>query len=56
VRPSRQWRRVDGVPISETIRRAIAEHIEECRKDQEFQKRLRASLERNRAILEKLAR
>jgi hypothetical protein len=48
--------RVEGVPISETIRRAITEHIEERRKDEEFQKRLRASLERNREILEQLAR
>ena len=48
--------RIEGVPISETIRQAVAEHIEERRKDERFQQRLRASLERNREILEKLAR
>lgn len=48
--------RVDGVPISEAIREAITKHIEERRKDSEFQTRLQASLKRNREILEKLAR
>jgi predicted DNA-binding protein len=48
--------RVDGVPISETIREAIDKHIQERRRDEEFQARLRASLKRNREILEKLAR
>lgn len=48
--------RVDGVPISEAIRDAIGKHIEDRRKDKEFQTRLQASLERNREILEKLAR
>lgn len=47
--------RVDGVPISEAIRDAIAKHIEERRNDTEFQARLKASLERNREILRKLA-
>lgn len=46
---------VDGVPVAEAIRRAIAEHIESRRRDKDFQARLRASLERNRRILEKLA-
>lgn len=48
--------RVDGVPISEAIREAISKHIEERRQDKEFQTRLQTSLERNREILEKLAR
>lgn len=45
----------DGVPVSEAIRTAIGEHIEARRKDKEFRKRLRASIERNRKILERLA-
>lgn len=48
--------RVDGVPVSEAIREAISKHIESRRKDKGFQARLQASLERNREILEKLAR
>jgi predicted DNA-binding protein len=47
---------VEGVPVAEAIRNAISEHIESRRQDEEFQSRLRASLERNRQILEKLAR
>ena len=47
--------RVDGVPISEAIREAIAKHIEERRQDAEFQARLKASLQRNEEILRKLA-
>lgn len=46
---------VDGVPVAEAVRVAINEHIERRRKDKAFQDRLRASLERNRRILEKLA-
>jgi predicted transcriptional regulator len=47
---------VNGGPVSEEIRTAIAEHIEAKRKDRAFQARLRASIERHREILEKLAR
>jgi hypothetical protein len=47
---------VDGVPVSEAIRQAITEHIETRRRDAAFRARLKASLERNRKILEKLAR
>jgi hypothetical protein len=47
--------RVDGVPISEAIRDAIARHIDERRNDAEFQARLKESLERNQEILRKLA-
>lgn len=46
---------VDGVPVAEAVRIAINDHIERRRKDKAFQGRLRASLERNRRILEKLA-
>ena len=45
----------DGVPVAEAVRMAINEHIERRRKDKAFQDRLRASLERNQRILEKLA-
>ena len=47
---------VDEVSINEEIRRAIAAHIEARRQDDEFRERLRASMERNREILERLAR
>lgn len=46
---------VDEVSINEEIRRAIASHIEVRRQDGEFRKRLKASMERNAAILERLA-
>ncbi|MEP7378522.1 MAG: hypothetical protein ABI725_03070 [Chloroflexota bacterium] len=41
---------VDGASANEEMRRAIASHIDARRGDPEFQKRLRASIERNRAI------
>jgi predicted transcriptional regulator len=47
---------VEGVPISEVVRTAIGEHIAARRKDTAFKKRLRASLERNKEILARLAR
>lgn len=47
---------VDEVSINEEIRRAIAAHIEVRRQEADFQKRLQASIERNREILERLAR
>lgn len=47
---------VNGGPVSEEIRQAIAEHIEAKRKDKAFQARLKASIERHREILDKLAR
>jgi len=45
----------DGVPVAEAVRSAIAAHIEQRRKDEGFQRRLRASLQRNQRILERLA-
>jgi hypothetical protein len=45
---------VDGIPVSEVIREALARHIEERRVDANFQKRLHDSIERNGAILERL--
>ena len=47
--------RVDERPVAEEIREAITAHIAARRKDLAFQQRLKASLERNREILEKLA-
>jgi len=47
--------RADGVPVAEAVRSAIAAHIEQRRKDEDFQLRLRASLQRNQRILERLA-
>ena len=47
--------RVENVPIAEEVRRAIADLIAERRRDKAFQARLRASVERNREILERLA-
>ena len=46
---------VEDVPIAEEIRKAITEHIDARRKDQAFQDRLRASLERHRKLLARLA-
>jgi predicted transcriptional regulator len=47
---------VNGGPVSEEIRQAIADHIDAKRKDKTFQARLKASIERHREILDKLAR
>ncbi len=47
---------IDEVSINEEIRRAIGAHIEARRQDAAFQERLAASIERNKEILERLAR
>ena len=47
---------VDDVSVNEEIQRAIAAHIEARRADPDFRRRLKASIERNREILERLAR
>jgi predicted DNA-binding protein len=47
---------VESVPVAEVIREALARHIEERRNDAAFQKRLRASVERNKAIFERLSK
>jgi hypothetical protein len=47
---------VDELSVNEEIRRAIAAHIEARRRDTDFRKRLEASIERNKEILERLAR
>ena len=48
--------RAEGSSVSETVREAIAEHIERKRKDKAFRDRLRTVMERDREILERLAR
>jgi Arc/MetJ-type ribon-helix-helix transcriptional regulator len=45
----------DGFPVAEAVRQAVNSHIERRRMDKRFQARLRASLERNRQVLEKLS-
>ena len=53
------WREVPVLavaPVNEEIRRAIAAHIEVRRQDADFQKRLQDSIDRNKEILERLAR
>jgi predicted DNA-binding protein len=47
---------VEGIPVSQAVRQAIEEHIESRRKDEAFQRRLKASVERSQKILERLAR
>ena len=47
--------RVDGVPVSEAIRDAIAAHIEARRNDPAFQERLRERIDADRNILKRLA-
>ena len=47
---------LDSVPVQQAVRDAIAAHIETRRQDKAFQDRLRASAERHREILERLAR
>ena len=47
---------IDEMSVNEEIRRAIAAHIEGRRQDADFRKRLQASIDRNKEILERLAR
>jgi len=47
--------RVENVPIAEEVRLALAEHIKKRRRDRAFQARLKASIQRNREILDRLS-
>jgi hypothetical protein len=47
---------IDEISVNEEIRQAIGAHIEARRQNAAFQERLRASINRNREILERLAR
>lgn len=42
---------VEGEPISEVVRRAVAQHVEQRRRDPEFQAKLQATLRRQRQLL-----
>jgi len=48
--------RAEGISVSDAVREAITEHIERKRKDEVFRDRLRAVMDRDREILERLAR
>ena len=48
--------RADGISVSDAVREAITEHIARRRGNEEFRERLRAVMERDREILERLAR
>jgi Arc/MetJ-type ribon-helix-helix transcriptional regulator len=48
--------RADRKPVSETVREAVENLIAERRKDKEFQARLRAMIDEDREVLERLAR
>lgn len=47
--------RIDGVPTTESIREAIANHIESRQASEDFRQRLKKRLEEDRAALEQLA-
>ncbi len=47
--------RIENVPVAEAVRQAIAMYLAQRRGDAAFQQRLRASMERHREILDKLA-
>lgn len=47
--------RADGMTVSDTVRQAIDAHIESRRVDPEFKSRLAAIVERERAVLDRLA-
>lgn len=48
--------RAEGISVSDAVREAITEHIDRKREDKAFRERLRAVMERDREILERLAR
>jgi post-segregation antitoxin (ccd killing protein) len=48
--------RAEGISVSDTVREAIAEHIERKRRDKGFRERLRLVMDRDREILERLSR
>ena len=48
--------RAEEISVSDAVREAITEHIDRKRKDKAFRDRLRAVMERDREILERLAR
>ena len=47
--------RAEGMTVSDAVREAITEHIDRKRKDKVFRERLKAVMERDREILDRLA-
>jgi hypothetical protein len=45
----------EGTSVAEEVRAALTERIEARRRDKKFQARLRATMERNRRVLDRLA-
>ncbi len=45
----------EGLSVSEEIRQAIADHVATKRKDKAFRARVRAVIEQNQRVLERLA-
>ncbi len=45
---------IDGIPMTEAIRNAIAAHIDARRDDPEFRRRVEAIIEQDRQILQQL--
>jgi predicted transcriptional regulator len=45
---------VEGEPISEVVRRAVAQHVEQRRRDPDFQAKLQDTLRRQRQLLDLL--
>jgi hypothetical protein len=48
--------RIDGVPVTEAVREAIANHINSRQASKDFEQRLKKRLEEDRAALERLAK
>lgn len=48
--------RAEGMTVSDAVREAITEHIDRKRKDKAFRERLKAVMERDREILDRLSR
>ena len=47
---------IDGVSVTEAIREAIDAHLAVRSADEDFQERLKSSMDRHRRILDRLAR
>lgn len=47
--------RMDGIPVSELVRQAIASHLEKRRADPAFRARLRARIEKDQRLLDRLS-
>ena len=47
--------RTDDMPVSESVREAIEQHIASRRADEDFQRRLKKRLEQEREIIDRLA-